>query len=659
MFSPNVRVRKCILSTNIAETSVTIDGIRFVVDSGKVKEMGYDEKKHMYKLCEFWISKSSAKQRMGRAGRTGPGQCFRFYSRDEFDQLNDFPEPEILRMPLDSIALDCKVLGLGDPRQFEFLEQPTDASLSAAISKLVNLGALGDFEELKPLGIVLQSLPIDHILGKMLILGSISHLLQPILIIAASLTVQSPFARMIDQKIIQNRKELYSDHGDPFTLLNVFSSWLLAKSKSDNSGRSWARQRGLDESRLFELSKLRKQFEKTLETCGILQCLEVNQSEETEETKQQLEREMYIERKKLAKRKHENHGNVRKFLKLEESFHFIEPEDDNENEPVIYETIDEMEFRLNNDPSAILADSDVSIFALREITIMKLICASGLYPNIAISDEGNSTRPASEQVYHTKTQRFLHMMPSSVFALDPELLHGKSFFRGSSERQQKDLLCFVNLLETNKPYLVNVIRVPGLAVSLLFAKKILIDPSITNLYIDDWIHIEFEHKDDALRCLQTGTRARYAWERLINMRLEMVTNQSTSDVNESFGAHGLGTALATKPGKKAPLKWKESNWDNIPFILKEFSQMRRVWIDLQRDAELSDMDVVDQLIDLVDDECSYTVRKLKQSKLSEMVGYDPDLFLDSRLQITPNIHYLLADLDDARKFRSVLPLVRE
>jgi HrpA-like RNA helicase len=90
-------IRKCIISTNIAETSVTIDGIRFIIDSGRVKEIDYDYTANLSRLSEFWISKASAKQRTGRAGRTGPGHSYRLYSEREFENLNDFTVPEILR----------------------------------------------------------------------------------------------------------------------------------------------------------------------------------------------------------------------------------------------------------------------------------------------------------------------------------------------------------------------------------------------------------------------------------------------------------------------------------------------------------------------------------------------------------------------------------
>jgi HrpA-like RNA helicase len=101
---------------------VTIDGIRFIIDCGKVKELSHESHSNMSKLSEFWISKASAAQRTGRAGRTGPGECFRLYSENEYNHMNEFAVPEIQRAPLEPIVLDIKALELGDPENFEFIE---------------------------------------------------------------------------------------------------------------------------------------------------------------------------------------------------------------------------------------------------------------------------------------------------------------------------------------------------------------------------------------------------------------------------------------------------------------------------------------------------------------------------------------------------------
>jgi HrpA-like RNA helicase len=124
---PPEGVRKCILSTNIAETSVTIDGLRFIIDSGKVKEISFDPKYKMQRLQEFWISRASAEQRKGRAGRTGPGVCFRLYSNEDYNSFNEFTTPEIKRVPLSCLLLQMIAMGLKNVRRyetkFEYLQQ--------------------------------------------------------------------------------------------------------------------------------------------------------------------------------------------------------------------------------------------------------------------------------------------------------------------------------------------------------------------------------------------------------------------------------------------------------------------------------------------------------------------------------------------------------
>nr|XP_020010402.1 probable ATP-dependent RNA helicase DHX34 [Castor canadensis] len=159
-------VRKCILSTNIAETSVTIDGIRFVVDSGKVKEMSYDPQAKLQRLQEFWISQASAEQRKGRAGRTGPGVCYRLYAESDYDAFAPYPVPEIRRVALDALVLQMKSMSVGDPRTFPFIEPPPPASLETAILYLRDQGALDSSEALTPIGALLAQLPVDVVIGE-------------------------------------------------------------------------------------------------------------------------------------------------------------------------------------------------------------------------------------------------------------------------------------------------------------------------------------------------------------------------------------------------------------------------------------------------------------------------------------------------------------
>lgn len=177
-------IRKCIISTNIAETSLTIDGVRFIIDSGKFKEMGYDASKKLQRLQEFWVSKASAQQRKGRAGRTGPGVCFRLYSEDDFTAFDDFPTPEILRVPLDSLILQLVSMGL-DIRLFRFVQDPPATNLNESLAFLQQQGALRSETELTSIGQVLARLPVEVALGKLLLTAAVLGVLEPALTIAA------------------------------------------------------------------------------------------------------------------------------------------------------------------------------------------------------------------------------------------------------------------------------------------------------------------------------------------------------------------------------------------------------------------------------------------------------------------------------------------
>lgn len=129
-------MRKCIISTNIAETSVTIDGVRFVIDSGKVNKMSYCTVGGINKLTEQPISQDSAKQRSGRAGRTGPGVSYRLYSEEEFNKFEPFTVAEIHLVPLETLILQMLSLGLKDIVKFPFLEKPDMSAITETLKTL-------------------------------------------------------------------------------------------------------------------------------------------------------------------------------------------------------------------------------------------------------------------------------------------------------------------------------------------------------------------------------------------------------------------------------------------------------------------------------------------------------------------------------------------
>ncbi|XP_013871340.1 putative ATP-dependent RNA helicase DHX34 [Austrofundulus limnaeus] len=529
-------VRKCIISTNIAETSVTIDGVRFVVDSGKVKEMSFDPKAKMQRLQEFWISRASSEQRKGRAGRTGPGVCYRLYSESDYNAFAPYPVPEIHRVALDSLVLQMKSMALGDPLSFVFIDPPPTASIQTAVTYLKEQGALDARSELTSIGSLLAQLPVDVVIGKMLVLGSLFNLVEPMLTVAAALSVQSPFLRSSQQNpdCATARQPLHSNQGDPFTLLNAFNAWVEVKGERGGGSRKWCRRRGLEEQRLYEMVNLRRQFKDLLRSHDLLESEEATPPAGD----RQQRRERLTERRKLhqMKRDHEEQeGSKRKVLRLDEGQDAdlssgSDTEDrrrgrkDKEGRGQDVD-IQEVKFKLRHNVSALQeAVSVCQDLSSRQQALLKLLICRGLYPQLALPDEHNSTRKESEQVFHTRNKQGVVIHPTSVFASDPEVLHlpeedGRDAGpdgRGSSKHQ---LLAFVTLLETNKPYLSNCVRVPALQVLLLVAGCLDTNADCTRLVVDGWLELELKSPEEALRVLSTALSLRVEWERLLQAQL--------------------------------------------------------------------------------------------------------------------------------------------
>ncbi|RLM75014.1 ATP-dependent RNA helicase DHX36 [Panicum miliaceum] len=201
--SPPDNFRKVIVATDIAETSITIDDVIYVVDTGKHKQNRYNPRKKMSSIVEDWISRANAKQRRGRAGRVKPGLCFCLYTRLRFENImRPFQVPEMLRMPLTELCLQIKSLHLGDIKSFllKAVEPPNEEAISSAIDLLYKVGAFEGHEELSPLGYHLAKLPVDVLIGKMMLYGAIFGCLSPILSVAAFLSYKSPFISPKDEK---------------------------------------------------------------------------------------------------------------------------------------------------------------------------------------------------------------------------------------------------------------------------------------------------------------------------------------------------------------------------------------------------------------------------------------------------------------------------
>nr|CAH7744575.1 unnamed protein product [Callosobruchus chinensis] len=234
VFKKTYGKRKIILSTNIAETSITIDDVVFVIDTGKAKEKCYDSYNKVSSLQTHWISQACAKQRMGRAGRTRPGMCFRLYSKQRYESMEEERVPEILRVSLEELCLHTKVLAPVGTSIHSFLtnapDPPSANSIKVAIENLQFLGALDKEEDLTCLGRYLAQLSIEPHLGKMMLYGVIFRCLDPVLTLAAAMAHKDPFQLPPQANLrthaAERRKELIEDIlSDHVLYLQVFKKW--------------------------------------------------------------------------------------------------------------------------------------------------------------------------------------------------------------------------------------------------------------------------------------------------------------------------------------------------------------------------------------------------------------------------------------------------
>ncbi|CCD63139.1 RNA helicase [Caenorhabditis elegans] len=220
--------RKCVISTNIAETSLTIDGVVFVIDPGFSKQKVYNPRIRVESLLVCPISKASAMQRAGRAGRTKPGKCFRLYTETAYgSEMQDQTYPEILRSNLGSVVLQLKKLGTEDLVHFDFMDPPAPETLMRALELLNYLQAINDDGELTELGSLMAEFPLDPQLAKMLITSTELNCSNEILSITAMLSVPQCWVRPNEMRTEADEAKARFAHidGDHLTLLNVYHSF--------------------------------------------------------------------------------------------------------------------------------------------------------------------------------------------------------------------------------------------------------------------------------------------------------------------------------------------------------------------------------------------------------------------------------------------------
>ncbi|XP_067636192.1 putative ATP-dependent RNA helicase DHX57 [Eurosta solidaginis] len=275
--APNGK-RKIVLSTNIAETSITIDDCVFVVDLGLMKEKRFDSNRNMESLELVWVSRANALQRKGRAGRVMPGVCIHLFTGHRF--RHNFlaqPVPEIHRVPLEQLVLRIKTLPCFSAKNTlevlgRTLEPPTEENILSAVRRLQDVGALDETQNLTSLGHHLSALPVDVRIGKLMLYGAIFQCLDSVLTIAACLSHKSPFVSPFSKRAEaeKRKREFAICNSDHLTMLLAYKKWLEVSRRSFFASRNYADEHFLSLKTLGTISEVKYQFLELLVSIGFV-----------------------------------------------------------------------------------------------------------------------------------------------------------------------------------------------------------------------------------------------------------------------------------------------------------------------------------------------------------------------------------------------------
>ncbi|MEJ5299966.1 MAG: ATP-dependent RNA helicase HrpA [Thermodesulforhabdaceae bacterium] len=274
IFEPSPH-RKIIVATNVAETSLTIPNISFVVDTGLARISHYSPKTGIRSLPILPISRASADQRKGRCGRTGPGVCIRLYSEEDYLTRQEFTPPEIKRSNLAEVILRMLALGLGDVESFPFLDPPHRTAIREGFLALRQLGAIDENVNLTPTGRIMARLPLDPRLSRILIEARRRKALREVLVIVAALNIQDPRKRPLGEEAVADKiHEIFADpRSDFLSLLNIWKAFHreaesgLSRSKQ----KEWCRRHFLSYRIMREWINVYEEIIETLEELGELE----------------------------------------------------------------------------------------------------------------------------------------------------------------------------------------------------------------------------------------------------------------------------------------------------------------------------------------------------------------------------------------------------
>jgi ATP-dependent helicase HrpA len=264
--------RRIVLATNVAESSLTVPGIRAVIDTGTARISRYSVRSKVQRLPIESVSQASANQRAGRCGRIGPGICVRLYAEDDYTQREAYTQPEIQRTNLAAVILQAKSMQLGELEDFPFLDPPKPEAIRDGYKTLFELGAIDDQRELTPIGKQLAKLPVDPRIGRMILAARDEHCLNDVLIIAAALEIQDPRDRPLEkqQQADEAHARFANETSDFLSELMLWDFYHGLKSKlSKNQLRKSCQQNFLSVMRMWEWVDVHRQLVEVVDREGL------------------------------------------------------------------------------------------------------------------------------------------------------------------------------------------------------------------------------------------------------------------------------------------------------------------------------------------------------------------------------------------------------